>query len=117
MPGYYQQFVLHGQLMRFKDKVALITGGTSGIGAGTAIRFAGEGAAVTITGRNSERGERVVKEITDKSGKALFVRAERPLGWVGTVDNIADAVLFLASDEASFITGDALVVDGGGVAG
>ncbi len=35
----------------------------------------------------------------------------------GTVDNIADAVMFLASDEASFITGDALVVDGGGVAG
>jgi NAD(P)-dependent dehydrogenase (short-subunit alcohol dehydrogenase family) len=42
---------------------------------------------------------------------------ERPLGRVGTVDNIADAVLFLASDEASFITGDALVVDGGGIAG
>jgi NAD(P)-dependent dehydrogenase (short-subunit alcohol dehydrogenase family) len=43
--------------------------------------------------------------------------ADRPLGCIGTVDNIADAVLFLASDEASFITGDALVVDGGGVAG
>ncbi len=43
--------------------------------------------------------------------------AERPLGRVGTVDNIAVAVMFLASDEASFITGDALVVDGGGVAG
>ena len=42
---------------------------------------------------------------------------ERPLGRIGTVDDIADAVLFLASDEASFITGDALVVDGGGVAG
>ena len=253
--------------MRFEDKVALITGGTSGIGAGTAKRFAGEGAAVTITGRNTERGEQVVKEITAKGGKALFVRtdvrkaddcrnaveqtlasfgkidvlfnnagvfhpktipecteeewdetiesslrgaflmskfalpsmieqgsgsiihtssgwgilggdkaaaycaakgglivmakamaidhgrdgirvncvcpgdvltpmlpadakdrgipwdeyakggAERPLGRIGTVDDIADAVLFLASDEASFITGDALVVDGGGVAG
>jgi len=62
--------------MRFKDKVALITGGTSGIGSGTAIRFAGEGAAVAITGRNSERGEQVVKEITDKGGKALFIRAD-----------------------------------------
>jgi NAD(P)-dependent dehydrogenase (short-subunit alcohol dehydrogenase family) len=43
--------------------------------------------------------------------------ANRPLGRIGTTEDIANAVLYLASDESSFVTGDALVVDGGGVAG
>ena len=253
--------------MRLKDKVALITGGTSGIGTATAIRFAKEGAAVAITGRNVERGEKVAQDITANGGEAMFIQsdvrladdcrnavertlerfgkidvlfnnagvfhpktipdcteeewdetidsslkgaflmskyalpsmiergsgsiihtssgwgilggdkaaaycaakgglvvmakamaidhgpdgirvncvcpgdvvtpmlhddakkrgmtwddyaaggAKRPLGRIGTVDEIADAVLFLASDESSFVTGDSLIVDGGGVAG
>jgi len=253
--------------MRLEGKVALITGGTSGIGSATAIRFAAEGAAVAITGRNPERGEQVVQEIVANGGEALFIRsdvrsaedcrhavdqtlerfgkidvlfnnagvfhpksipdcteeewdetiesslkgaflmskyvlpsmiergsgsiihtssgwgilggdkaaaycaakgglivmakamaidhgrdgirvncvcpgdvltpmlpddaakrgmawddyavgaAERPLGRIGTVEDIANAVLYLASDESSFVTGESLVVDGGGVAG
>ncbi len=253
--------------MRLEGKVALITGGTSGIGSATAIRFAHEGAAVAITGRNSERGEQVVQDILANGGEALFIQsdvrkagdcrqavdqtlerfgkidvlfnnagvfhpktipdcteeewdetidsslkgaflmskyvlpsmiergsgsiihtssgwgilggskaaaycaakggliimakamaidhgpdgirvncvcpgdiltpmlpddaakrgmswddyavgaAERPLGRIGTTEDIANAVLYLASDESSFVTGEALVVDGGGVAG
>jgi NAD(P)-dependent dehydrogenase (short-subunit alcohol dehydrogenase family) len=253
--------------MRLEGKVALITGGTSGIGSATAIRFAAEGAKVAITGRNVERGEQVVKDIAEKGGDAIFIRsdvrsaadcrqaveqtlerfgqidvlfnnagvfhpktipdcseeewdetidsslkgaflmskyvlpsmiergsgsiihtssgwgvlggdkaaaycaakggliimakamaidhgpdgirvncvcpgdvltpmlpedaakrgmawddyaagaAKRPLGRIGTAEDIANAVLYLASDESSFVTGDALVVDGGGVAG
>jgi len=253
--------------MRLEGKVALITGGTSGIGSATAARFAVEGASVAITGRNAERGEQVVQDIVENGGEALFIRsdvrsaedcrqavdqtlerfgkidvlfnnagvfhpksvpdcteeewdetidsslkgaflmskyvlpsmiergsgsiihtssgwgilggdkaaaycaakgglivmakamaidhgpdgirvncvcpgdvltpmlpedavrrgmswddyavgaADRPLGRIGTAEDIASAVLYLASDESSFVTGDALVVDGGGVAG
>jgi NAD(P)-dependent dehydrogenase (short-subunit alcohol dehydrogenase family) len=42
--------------------------------------------------------------------------ANRPLGRIGTVDDVANAVLFLVSPMASWITGAALVVDGGGLA-
>ncbi|MGD2206039.1 MAG: glucose 1-dehydrogenase [Anaerolineae bacterium] len=47
----------------------------------------------------------------------LAEAAGRPLGRVGTPEEIAQAVLYLVSDAASFVTGTALVVDGGGLAG
>ncbi len=59
--------------MKLKEKVALITGGNSGIGKATAILFAKEGARVCITGRNEKRCEEVVKEITDGGGEAIYI--------------------------------------------
>jgi len=62
--------------MRLNNKVALITGGTSGIGEATALLFAKEGAEVAITGRNKHRGAEVVKRIKDVGSGAIFIHAD-----------------------------------------
>lgn len=62
--------------MRLKDRVAVITGGTSGIGEATALLFAKEGAKVAITGRNGERGAAVVERVKAMGGDGIFLRAD-----------------------------------------
>jgi NAD(P)-dependent dehydrogenase (short-subunit alcohol dehydrogenase family) len=59
--------------MRLENKVALITGGNSGIGEATAILFAKEGAKVAITGRNQQRGLEVTGRIKKNDGEAIFI--------------------------------------------
>ena len=62
--------------MRLANKVALITGATGGVGRASALLFAKEGAAVVIAAEEEDLGNALAKEITDASGKALFVRLD-----------------------------------------
>jgi NAD(P)-dependent dehydrogenase (short-subunit alcohol dehydrogenase family) len=62
--------------MKLKDRVAIVTGATSGIGKASALLFAQEGARVTVTGRDDERGRQVVAAIEGAGGQAIFARAD-----------------------------------------
>lgn len=57
------------------------------------------------------------RQLGEENSRFLAEAAKRPLGRVGTPEEIAQAALYLASDASSFVTGTALVVDGGGLAG
>ena len=83
--------------MRLQGRRALVTGGASGIGAAIA--------APLLMGAKQlgEVGERLIDNM----------RASTQLGRLGKPEEVADAAAFLASDEASFVTGETLGVSGG----
>jgi len=62
--------------MRLENKVALITGGGSGIGYQTSILFAQEGASVVVVDINDDAGQKTVQDIIDNGGQATYVHAD-----------------------------------------
>jgi glucose 1-dehydrogenase len=77
--------------MKFKDKVAIITGSTKGIGEACAHEFAKEGAKVVVTGRSVDLGGKVVADIKAVGGDAFFVRCD--IGQKEQIDALIEATV------------------------
>lgn len=90
---------------RLQNKVAVITGGGSGIGEATAKLFAEEGAKIVVADWSAKEGRRVADEIVRDGGRAAFVRVD--------VSKEADARRMAAFALKNFDTLDVLVCDAG----
>nr|XP_061840629.1 cyclohexanol dehydrogenase-like [Nerophis lumbriciformis] len=80
--------------MRYENKVALITGGTTGIGLEAAVRLAAEGASVAITGRRPDVGSDALATIESSGGTVTFIQSD--------VSIAADAERMVAETVATY---------------
>jgi NAD(P)-dependent dehydrogenase (short-subunit alcohol dehydrogenase family) len=110
-----------------RDKVALVTGGNSGIGKAAAALMATHVAQVIITAQSRRNrvnvlspgpvNTEVLVELglseADQPGFTDMMANMIPIGRMGEPFELANAVLFLASDASSFVNGIELRVDGG----
>src|SRR6185312_2674984 len=74
-------------VMRFTEKVCVVTGGGSGIGKAACKQFAREGGKVVVVDLNEQHGNQTVLEITHANGQAIFARCD-----VGNPNEIKAAI-------------------------
>src|SRR5438876_1225012 len=124
---------------RLPGKVAVVTGSSGGIGRAIAYEFGREGASVVINSRDAERagaaagakdnvrvvcldpgyisaGLGVKSQTRGGAFTAVDIERRTPMGRFGEAVEVARVAVFLASDDASYITGSHITVDGGWVA-
>jgi NAD(P)-dependent dehydrogenase (short-subunit alcohol dehydrogenase family) len=77
--------------MKLENKVAVVAGGSKGIGLGIAVEFAREGARLVIGGRNEQTGREGVRAIEAAGGEALFVPCD--VSRMGDLDRIVEAAV------------------------
>lgn len=63
-------------MKRLLDKVIVVTGASSGLGAATAIRLASEGAKVVLAARRRDKGEHVLRQVESAGGEGMFVQTD-----------------------------------------
>lgn len=78
----------------------------------TAIQYANEGIRANSVHPGVIETEMVASMLNTEAGRQANI-AEHPLGRIGTSEDVAFGVLYLATDESSFVTGSELVIDGG----
>jgi NAD(P)-dependent dehydrogenase (short-subunit alcohol dehydrogenase family) len=102
---------------RLAGEMALITGSTSGLGKAIAVRFAAEGAAVCVTGRDPTRGAEVLERVTAAGGRAVFVAAdlasaeECRMLVQAAVEALGGLTVVVNNAVASSVSGDGPVTD------
>src|ERR1700721_2734243 len=71
------------EIMRFQDKIAIVTGGGSGMGKEVATRFVAEGGSVVINGRNAPKAEAAAREIDPTGTRAVVYTGDVSLPATG----------------------------------
>ncbi|MFC6085471.1 SDR family NAD(P)-dependent oxidoreductase [Sphaerisporangium aureirubrum] len=92
-----------------QNRTALVTGSTDGIGVAIAEALAAQGAHVVVTGRDVERGEKVVAAITGSGGRATFVRADLGRG-AAAARELADAAHAVADGPLDILVNNAALL-------